>query len=153
MNPPFLSILSATGATLIYFFLGKGDESFWRSGYVGICKWGHKSSLIGMNYIRVNIFDRGKSSNSKSPFLEILDSVILMNWLKRLTQSPEGLHTGTPDHRRIWGREKGSHLNHMHLTCNNTFTEDTILRSPLGKAFRKYTSEAQNYSACEESIL
>lgn len=38
-----------------------------------------------MNYRRFNALDELKALNSKSPFLEILDSVTLLSWLTRLT--------------------------------------------------------------------
>lgn len=38
-----------------------------------------------MNYVTFNDCDTGKTLNSNSPFLEILDSVIVLNWLNRLT--------------------------------------------------------------------
>ena len=53
--------------------------------HVGICKSGFKPSLMGMNYVRVNASHKEKALNSKSPFLEILDSITLLNWLNGLT--------------------------------------------------------------------
>lgn len=85
-----------------------------------------------MNYVTFNAFDRGKSVNFKSPFLEILDAVTLLNCLNRLTHRVLRVYKLGLQTTGVWGR-KGERftLNHMQQEFYRRYNFEVSIRKSL----------------------